>query len=73
MLWFDVFINESAKARVEIVNQKGDLNGLCQYRVRVIQPNSDIEFFITHDRRDGMWRLMQLACERIKELDAKDD
>lgn len=89
MLWFEVNINHHCKARVHVLNVKGDMNGLCTYEVKCYQTplvevseetglmalkkHPNYEFKLTHDRRDGMWRLMQLVCERIKELDAKDD
>ena len=72
-MMFDMCINESAKARVEIFNERGDLNGLCDYRVRVTQPNGNTEFYVRHDRRDGMWKLMEIVCAKIHELDTKDD
>lgn len=73
MLWFDVFINEFAKARVEIVNVKGDLNGVCMYKVTVTQPKGEELFYIEHDRRNGMWKLMELVCAKIHDIDTKDD
>jgi len=70
---FDIDINESAKARVEIVNVRGDLNGVCAYRVIVTQPNGQTELYVQHDRRDGMWKLMELVCAKIHDLETKDD
>jgi hypothetical protein len=89
MLWFEVCINHHCKARVQVVNIKGDMNGPCTYDVKCYQtpllevseetgyvgmkkyPN--YEFNLTHDRMDGMWKLMELVCAKIHELDTKDD
>ena len=78
MMWFDLYINEYVKATVEILNVKGDLNGICMYKVKITQPKGDFPvdstvFYIEHDRRNGMWKLMELVCAKIHDIDTKDD
>lgn len=73
---FPLMINGKTIYQVYIGNIGGQDNGVCKYQVRVIDypmGEESYNFVIEHDRRDGCWKLVELVCAKIHEIDMKDD
>jgi hypothetical protein len=76
MMHFPLMINDRVIYQVYIGNLEGPENGVCVYQVKVIDYPLGEEcysFIVKHDRRDGCWKLMELVCAKIHDLETKDD
>jgi hypothetical protein len=77
MLWFEVNINDKQIARVEMLNIKGKVDGVCFYNVKVWNTEKkhhylQYEFVVEHNRGMGCWKLIEIVAKTIYDLDTLD-